>query len=333
MMLLDACLLLSFMLDINSACRALDAATRFAIFNDIMLLENQIPLWILKRLATSIYGDGNIIAEGKTYSSWEELLGEFCKQTVYWGSLRKAIEIGSSDEDYLHLLQLYWEVHVSGYNTGRHNAVATPSTCSQKYFRCAAVSTKERKVDVNSFRSVRDLKSKGIWFKPSSQQTLRGIKFKSYCLFAQLELPPLFIDAGMPVLYANVIAYEMSNTGSWAVALEITNYVNFLKSLVISAGDVKELREQEILFNCLGTDEEANKVLQEIPAGRIFSFGNILNVALKIQQHTSSKKRIFLAELFWTHFSSPWSFMTLLVAIVLLGLTLAQTYFTIYPRK
>ncbi|XP_060201776.1 UPF0481 protein At3g47200-like [Lycium barbarum] len=167
--------------------------------------------------------------------------------------------------------------------------------------------------------SVRDLKSKGILCKPSSLHTLTGIKFKSYNLFAQLELPPLRIDTIYMVKYANMIAYEMSiDKSARTIAYQITNYVNFMKSLVISAEEVKELREQGILFNGLGTDKEVVKVLQEIPAGPLVSYGSFLHVKREMQQHTSSKKRIFLAELFWTHFSSPWSFMTLLVAIFVL---------------
>ncbi|XP_059305770.1 UPF0481 protein At3g47200-like isoform X1 [Lycium ferocissimum] len=332
MLLLDACLLLSFMLDIRSAVSALDLATIYAIIDDILLLENQIPLWILKRLATSIFGDGNIIAQDINYSSWKELLGKFCKKLVFSVFEEAIIELGSSDDDCLylcdddclHLLQLFREVYVSGYDTGRRNALP-PSTCFQKYFRCARVSKNQREVDgINSFESVRDLKSKGILCKPSSLKTLTGIKFKSHYLFAQLELPPLRIDTISMVTYANMIAYEMSiDTSAMAIDFQITNYINFMKSLIISAEDVKELREQGILFNGLGTDKEVVKVLQEIPAGPLISFGSFLDVKREIQHHTSSKKGIFLAELFSTHFSSPWSIMTLLVVIVLLGLTLA----------
>ncbi|XP_059305771.1 UPF0481 protein At3g47200-like isoform X2 [Lycium ferocissimum] len=327
MMLLDACLLLSYMLDFTLAFGALDRVTILAIVNDILLLENQIPLWILKRLATSMYGDGNIIVKGKNYS-WKKLLYEFCQLMVFGGDIDEAIEIQSSDEYCLHLLQLFREVYVPGYNAGRPNALATdqyPSTCFQKYFRCARVSKNQREVDgINSFESVRDLKSKGILCKPSSLKTLTGIKFKSHYLFAQLELPPLRIDTISMVTYANMIAYEMSiDTSAMAIDFQITNYINFMKSLIISAEDVKELREQGILFNGLGTDKEVVKVLQEIPAGPLISFGSFLDVKREIQHHTSSKKGIFLAELFSTHFSSPWSIMTLLVVIVLLGLTLA----------
>ncbi|XP_060206186.1 UPF0481 protein At3g47200-like [Lycium barbarum] len=341
MMLLDACLLLSFMLDIRSAVGVIDLATIYAIIDDISLLENQIPLWILKRLATSIFGDGNISSRGKEYSSWKELLGKFCKKMIFSVFEEAIIEIWSSDDDFLHLcnddclhlLQLFREIYVSGYDTGRRNALP-PSTCFQKYFRCARLSKIQRRISrINSFRSVTDLKSKGILCKPSSLLTLNGIKFKSYYLFAKLELPPLAIDSDCLVMYANMIAYETSNIGMSGDCYQITDYINFVKSLIISAEDAKELREQGIHFNGLGTDKEVVKVLQEIPSGPLFSFGSFSDVGWEIHQHTSSKKRIFLAELFWTHFSSPWSFMTLFVAIVLLGSTLAQSYFTIYPRK
>ncbi|XP_059306457.1 UPF0481 protein At3g47200-like [Lycium ferocissimum] len=320
-MFLDTCFLLNFMETVthnteNSfMMENLGLVTFTRIYSDVLLLENQIPLWILKRLATSMYGNIGDAANIQGEKSWKELLG-------------------MRDEQCLDLLELYRTLIISECNTEPVRPTDQFLSTFPKCFRLFKKQRRNSNLEGNdffhSFRSVRDLKSKCISFKPSSLKTLRGIKFKSYYLFGQLNLPSFRISTGAMARYANMIAYEMSpGTKS---SYEITSYVNFMKSLVISAEDVKELREKKILFNTIGTDEEAVKALQEIPAGMVYSYGNLLDIREKIQQHIGSKK-ILLAELYWTYLRSPWSFTGLLVATALLGLTVVQTYFTIYPRK
>ncbi|KAH0678869.1 hypothetical protein MTR67_017397 [Solanum verrucosum] len=62
-----------------------------------------------------------------------------------------------------------------------------------------------------------------------------------------------------------------------------------MKSLVISPNDVKELREEKIIFNTLGSDEEVVQVYKGL---KIYGADDPLhfkNVKRNIQEHYNSK--------------------------------------------
>nr|XP_009777854.1 PREDICTED: putative UPF0481 protein At3g02645 [Nicotiana sylvestris] len=152
---------------------------------------------------------------------------------------------------------------------------------------------------------------------------IHGIKFKSYKLFGKLDLPTEHMNIYSKVIYANMIAYEMSpNTNT---RYEVTSYVNFMKSLIVCSEDVKELREKGVICNHLGTDEDAAKLFQDITTYDVVSHGSTLVDVIKdIQNHVSSKAKTSMAECYWTYFSTSWSIIALLIAGALLFLTIMQ---------
>ncbi|KAL0349398.1 UNVERIFIED_CONTAM: hypothetical protein Sangu_1167600, partial [Sesamum angustifolium] len=116
--------------------------------------------------------------------------------------------------------------------------------------------------ELHSFRSVTNLKAKGIEVEPSSSRSLKDVEFKSGFFCAQLKLPTWFVSLYTKIFFLNMIAFELSpnNFNNHMV----TSYINLMKSLIESPKDVKELREKKILFNFLGSDEQVLKVYQEI---------------------------------------------------------------------
>ncbi|XP_016510637.1 putative UPF0481 protein At3g02645 [Nicotiana tabacum] len=324
-MLLDTNFLLSYMESLTLYPQVKDFFVRnfgfvtyFTAQRDIFLLENQIPLWVLKMLATLKYGDydqdGNL---------QKELFGKFCGSAVFCDyqptKVRGSCDgKNSEDEQPMHLLETLRDVFIS--------EPIQPKTLQQKDFKT------ESKSHIYPFRSVRDLKQKGIFFRSSSINSIHGIKFKSYKLFGKLDLPKEHMNIYSKVIYSNMIAYEMSpNTNT---RYEVSSYVNFMKSLIVCPEDVKELREKGVICNHLGTDEEAAKLFQDITTYDVVSHGGILVDVIKdIQSHVSCKAKTSMAECYWTYFSTPWSIIALLVAAALLCLTIMQTHYTMYPMN
>ncbi|KAK4406304.1 hypothetical protein Sango_0636900 [Sesamum angolense] len=152
---------------------------------------------------------------------------------------------------------------------------------------------------VYSFRSATNLKAKGIYFKPSSSQSLKDARFNSYLVYAQLELP------------------------TWGVSI-------YTKSLIECTEDVKELREQKILYNMLA-DEQVRDVYKEIK-----TYGNppvFRDLQKKIQAHYNSKMKTWIAELIHTHFRTPWTVIGLLAAMSLLALASVNVYYSIHKKS
>lgn len=60
---------------------------------------------------------------------------------------------------------------------------------------------------VHSFRSVTELKAKGIHFKPNSTQSLMDVSFESGFFYGSLQLPEWGVSKKTRVAFMNLIAY------------------------------------------------------------------------------------------------------------------------------
>ncbi|XP_027157303.1 UPF0481 protein At3g47200-like isoform X1 [Coffea eugenioides] len=351
MMLLDACFIIN---DIISRCKsgANFYITRYClgdlaseiVLRDMFLLENQIPFWLLKFLMCLRCGK----QEG------EEMLNEFLNGTMFGNY--KGSGIASRDKDLPHhLLDAFWLVLVSesckDKPTSPKSRASNDSVCLnhfKNFGRCSNLheyicnlpcflwwrrsnidNDSNTKKYVHCFRSATELKAKGIHFRRSSADSLKGIKFKSGYFYATLEVPIWFVSIYTKVFFLNMIAYEMCPSTSTDRA--VTAYIEFMKSLIDSPKDVKELREKRILLTTLGSDEEVLKVYKDINTYGVRNVTIFHGVKEKIQAHYNNKAKTWLAELFYTYFNSPWTAIALFAAAFLLVLTFLQTYYTVRP--
>ncbi|PIN25606.1 hypothetical protein CDL12_01656 [Handroanthus impetiginosus] len=105
------------------------------------------------------------------------------------------------------------------------------------------------------------------------------------------------------VFFLNMIAYELSPS-STSIA-EVISCVSFMKSLIETPEDVKELQENKILFNTLGSDEQVLNVYKEIDTYNADNESIYQDGKDKIQAHCNSKAKTWMAELIHSYFHSP----------------------------
>ncbi|XP_012834225.1 PREDICTED: UPF0481 protein At3g47200-like [Erythranthe guttata] len=180
-----------------------------------------------------------------------------------------------------------------------------------------------------TFRSVTELKEKGVEFEASSSYSVTNIHFDSGPLSGRLHIPARVVSSISFVFLSNMIAYEMS-PGS-ETGFEVLSYANFMKSLIESPADVKELQEKGILINKFQNHEQ---LLEEFKGVDTFGLDNLdifKEVRREIEEHCRSKAKTWMADLIHTRFRSPWTVVALLAATFLLCLTFLQTFFTIHP--
>ncbi|WKA02823.1 hypothetical protein VitviT2T_020976 [Vitis vinifera] len=153
---------------------------------------------------------------------------------------------------------------------------------------------------------------------------LRGISFKSYIFCGYLKLPPITIDDFTKTKFLNMVAYEMCQDApdDYAVA----SYIGFLDDLIDHADDVKKLRSKHILHKLLGSDEDVAQIFNEINNGLVDP-GIYDDVKDCIQKHYDKRVNTWIVEALHNHFKSPWTFMALIAAILILILTGVQTYY------
>nr|XP_023918863.1 UPF0481 protein At3g47200-like isoform X2 [Quercus suber] len=194
-----------------------------------------------------------------------------------------------------------------------------------------------------SFGSVGELKTTGIRFKPINSSflrsaeigksiSLRGTEFRSGFLYAELKLPPLFLDRAKIKVYSNLAAFEWCPP-IMVRKLVITSYIGFLNTLIDGPDDVRELRSKRILLCKIVSDEEVVKMLREISIYGVQTVVFYDGVRKAIEKHYNSKIRTWVAELIYKYFSSPWTALGLFAALAVLVLTVVQTFFAIHPVK
>ncbi|KAL0377128.1 UNVERIFIED_CONTAM: hypothetical protein Scaly_0830400 [Sesamum calycinum] len=178
---------------------------------DLYVLENQIPYWIVQYL--------NNFSPRRVQGPMTSPI----VQPLHLLAIDRAVLVGWQKETHVVVQvqskpKLIWRSRVKGsIIDGNLEKLSRP------------------------FRSVTDLKAKGIRFRPSSK-VLKDIRFESYYFHGQLHLPSWHITEDFKYKCSNMIAFELS-PGIF-FDLGVTSYVNFMKSLIQSPDDVKELREK-----------------------------------------------------------------------------------------
>ncbi|MCD7452689.1 hypothetical protein HAX54_017749 [Datura stramonium] len=329
MMLLDACFVLNdfeistrftsnFSSKHSNTIKHLGIAVYLITRRDLYLLENQVPFGVLKLLVKLRYDD----------DSFEDKVKNYCSQ-MFFDKQEERIRMKENETEPPHLLEVFRRVLVvSGSYAEAANVVRQSRSYDFifDYFRdCWRKNQKQELLITNVFRSVMDLKSKGIHFRPSGINSLKGVRFTSHYYYAKLKLPSWYVSTYTKVFFMNMIAYELCPNGSIDGA--VASYINFMKSLVISPNDVKELREQKIIFNSLGSDEEVVQVYKELNTYGADDPSLFQNVKRNIERHYNSKGKTWIAAFIDKYFNTPWSFAALVVTVFLTFLTVVQTYY------
>lgn len=308
MMLLDACFIIAVYSNVASnlsqyVIKLLGNVMFTLAQRDVLLLENQIPFELVKKLLIS--------GRSMAYANyWIRFF--ICKAiNVNFDMITGDIHDDADQPPFL--LEALRRAVISGHwskvfliTINKHHAelsypnrMEDDDTCSPIIDHKIELGNQVKKYSY-SFHSVIDLKAKGISFRPSHSDLLGDIKFTSFCFHGRLELPTFVASIKSRVWLKNAIAYELcpdSNT-----QLQLTSYIKFMKSIISDSKDVQELRDQRILINQLNNDDEVVELFKEI---NICSLDDDLfdfKVKEQIQKHYNSKAKTWMAELIGTHF-------------------------------
>ncbi|KAG7018572.1 UPF0481 protein, partial [Cucurbita argyrosperma subsp. argyrosperma] len=224
-MLLDCCFILELLLRFSKKRlrRRNDSVftTPGLLFDlrcDLMLLENQIPYFLLK----DVYE--NVQDPTEEIMSLNDLTFRFFK-TMVAGDRQLVYDNFMVEAD--HLLEMVHSCFLSTYPR-----VETNDKSKSKELPTAS-----------------KLKTAGIKIKNArSSKSLLDIKFQN----GVLEIPPLKVYQKTEVILRNLVAYEIHQSGS---DRQVKSYINFMSHLLQSDQDVKILYRRKIL-NDQEDDEE-----------------------------------------------------------------------------
>ncbi|KAM3338997.1 hypothetical protein P3S68_031083 [Capsicum galapagoense] len=301
----------------NVAC-ILDQVTR-----DLMLLENQLPFFVLNKLHDMTKHD-------------KELPFAIMAKCCFAINLPKTtpaalLEIHNNAnagniKHLLHLIHMSWQ--------GNPN---TDPTYSCKILCCnplQIIRSKEKKNDKGNkvvMPNATELSEAGLSFKSFGNiyrsydeddigdTKLFDIKYEN----GLLKIPCLRVYDSTESNLRNLIAFEQQSDVHHKY---FSDFATFMDHLIESDKDVNLLRQKGIIDNRLGEDKEVTRIFNKIGKGVSTSDGFFINEEYrKIIQHCEKTSKRMMASLMRNYFSSPWVGASTLAAIVLLILTAIQT--------
>ncbi|XP_004301824.1 PREDICTED: UPF0481 protein At3g47200-like [Fragaria vesca subsp. vesca] len=259
------------------------------IFQDLMLLENQLPWFVLECLF------GLTMEKHVSYSLNELVLVAFRSQRSLACNLEFYLRHTNDDDgdEVLHILDLVRSATTYGFKNRElitsSELILPPATLLSKA---------------------------GIKFIESTDCGIMDMDFKD----GVFAIPQLSIIESTEPLLRNLIAFEQCCQGR---SPKVTSYVSIMNSLITTSKDMDLLCRKGIIrhydpmfFNKLLNDTKLNN----------FYFTGLCN---EVNKHYIVSWNKWLEKLKRDYFSNPWAITSLVAASIFLVLTLLQTTYTI----
>ncbi|KGN62944.1 UPF0481 protein At3g47200 [Cucumis sativus] len=266
------------------------------IFKDLLLLENQLPFFLLNHLY-------NLCASAqpslKDISFIELLRGYFSKVREGMSYVKEGyFDIDASAVNHLvdflriHLTQPRHIPHFFGLSVDDFLS-SWPLTATELH-ECGISFHGQKKCMMN------------VSFKER-----RGV----------LKMPKIIIDDSFEILFRNMIAYEYCHLKS----KDASNFGMFMHFLINTNEDVSLLVDDGIIQNQLGSTKEIVVLFSDL-CKNIMIERNFYSIACwRMKEYCKHRRHRWMTSLKRDYFGTPWAFISFVAAVLLLLLTLLQT--------
>ncbi|XP_078166322.1 UPF0481 protein At3g47200-like [Carex rostrata] len=174
---------------------------------------------------------------------------------------------------------------------------------------------------------VSELRDAGIRCRKRKTDRFWDINFDSD---GTLQIPRILIHDGTKSLFLNLIAFEQCHLDTSSNT--ITSYVIFMDNLINTEEDVRYLHDRGIIEHWLGNDKEVADLFSRLCQEVVFDFNNsyLSGLSDRVNKYYNSRWNTWSATLKHSYFSNPWAIISLVAAVFLLILTFAQTFYSVY---
>ncbi|XP_057486582.1 UPF0481 protein At3g47200-like [Actinidia eriantha] len=147
-----------------------------------------------------------------------------------------------------------------------------------------------------------------------------------------LKIPKFEVSDSTEMFLRNIIAYEQ-HIGHDHKTKYFTDFTSFVDALINTKEDVTKLCGHQIITNLLGDDEEVACMFNKLGQGVIIEPSSFYysQVCKKLNDHCQKRWNKARAKLMRDYFNTPWAAVSTSAAIFLLLLTLAQTLASLIP--
>ncbi|XP_031261070.1 putative UPF0481 protein At3g02645 [Pistacia vera] len=176
------------------------------------------------------------------------------------------------------------------------------------------------------------LKNSGLKFEPCRNRYLVDIQYQkikspmSFSTVVELQIPPIEITDNTECLIRNLMALELCHYPSKTY---ICSYIQVMDSLINTEDDVDLLVEKGIIVNFMGNNSVIADMFNELCRQVPLSYTYYDDLCCDVNEHYESAWNHTMTTLRRVYFSNLWRGTATAVAIILLLLTLTQTVFSI----
>ncbi|XP_042755773.1 UPF0481 protein At3g47200 [Lactuca sativa] len=309
MMVIDACFILYFIHNHTERYGPfpINMLLTPSITLDLLLLENQIPFFVLKDIFESTILKYNATTSLSLYMhklliSYNILEDNFVRRNV------------SLDRNHDHILGLLHK-HFHPVNNIRSGDYTNPKRHSAMELDRAGVSFMPYEDDNWALAMKVEYLPRFSWFpwfwnKPT------------------LRMPKLIVDDRTELFLRNLIIYEQSSL----VPKYVTTYAWAIGMLIETPEDVAKLAKSEVLVT-VSSDQNARNLINNICKEVLYGDFFYHQQWQELDDYYNSYWPNAIAGLKRTYFSSPWNMIALFAGIVLFVLTVVQTIFAVMAEN
>lgn len=179
-------------------------------------------------------------------------------------------------------------------------------------------------IPTHTIHCVSKLRRAGIKLRPCEGESFLVIKFKR----GVIEMPTVTIDDFMSSFLLNCVAYEQCHK---SCSKHITTYATLLDCLVNTYKDVEYLCDRNIIENCFGNDGDVARFVNNLGKDVAFDMDRCYLAKLfnDVHHYYGNSWHVQWASFKYTYFDTPWSCISAFAALILLIMTLLQTFYTV----
>ncbi|PIA65553.1 hypothetical protein AQUCO_00100801v1 [Aquilegia coerulea] len=271
------------------------------LLRDMLLLENQIPFFVLEHLVSRI----NVYKEHNTVSSLLDYTHGFFLHFVRMG---QDTILRNPSYQVRHFVDLILQCYVP-----------SEERLSPK-----------RNEELEFIPSATELHDAGVKFKKGQGKCFLDVKFSN----GVLEIPTLRVQDRTESLFRNLIAMEQCHGGSHnpIPTTYISDYAVLMDRLINSPNDVALLHSYGIIDNLKGNNEDALQLFNNLGKGTSIYREKFYYYRLTedVNSYYNSRWHVWKAKLKRDYFNTPWAALSVIAAVLLLICTFIQTLCSLF---
>ncbi|KAJ1267170.1 hypothetical protein BS78_07G036300 [Paspalum vaginatum] len=295
---------------------------------DLLLLENQIPFFVVSEIYELLVGD---------QTTTDRLLTDKLARFIEGILLHLPLSIQSTNrpKDFDHLLHLCY-IYLKPSRHMQHNCHVKKKTgyihnilyWGFKYL-CSTIGSHEndnKNPLMRRWRRAEEYHEAGVEFTErifdeDDPHSLLDIEFRD----GILHIPCLPIDDRSGTLFRNLLAFEQTCP---SVGNDLASYVCFMSQLISVPDDVALLSRKGVIVHQLDSDEEVSSLFTKLFESVAFDFSGehyLKSLCHTMEAHYQSRVNRWMSWLWHKHFGNPWLGFTALASVVMIFCSIGQT--------